>query len=276
MFHHMQTVAQQPSSYVDPALTTRLHEMTAIAEHSLRVRHNWNKQQIAKWWMGMGNSAQKSAEIAMLRSMVNTTDSTGPIRTACEVGMNAGHSATALLEGLETVLVTFDLMILPYSNATRAALQERYPGRIHFFGGRSQVQVPHYAAVARQQLGLPLCDVWFIDGDHENGALFDMLAALNVSRDGAMMVADDCSPKHPKVQSAWRTLVDGGLIYDSWNRTMSHGMKGWCVGRYKRSEHNDAWLANGLSKKMPRAHSLRLDPVSSKYWQAHAKGTWNP
>ena len=58
--------------------------------------------------------------------------------TVCEVGMNAGHSATTLLHGLQTRLIEFDLMALPYSNATVRLLEARYPGRIHVFPGRSQ------------------------------------------------------------------------------------------------------------------------------------------
>ena len=249
------------SSAHEPALDARLREMTTNAERELR-RSGMNSAQIAHYWRSMGTSYQRVDEIALLRNIVRSTDF-GPMQTVCEVGMNAGHSATAMLDGQAGTqqLVEFDLMTFPYSNATRDVLERRYPGRTHFFAGRSQLLIPLYAARARLERRLPLCDLWFIDGDHETGAILDMRAALNVSRDGAIIVADDCSRKHPRVVAAWRSLIADGFIHDAWNH--SGYTKGWCVGRFRRDEAQLRRLTLGFE----RAARIPLDPISSMYWR---------
>jgi hypothetical protein len=252
-------------STVEPSIAARLKAMTTLAEHGL-ARDGMNKGQIEHWWLGMGHSAQQAkgrpSEIALLHRIVTSTDATGPVRTVCEIGMNAGHSATAMLEGLQTTLVEFDLFTLPYSNDVLNALKHRYPGRVHAFAGPSAQQVPRYASTYRHERRLPLCDVWFVDGDHHFGAKWDMIAALNVSRDGAVIVADDCSPKHPLVQQSWARLINLGLIHGSWNWTGT--MKGWCVGRY----HQDIPRLQKLLFSPEQANRIKMgDPISAAYWR---------
>jgi hypothetical protein len=140
------------------------------------------------------------------------------------------------LEGLETKLKTFDTFRLPYSNASRQFIDAKYPGRVAFYSGNSRVTVPHY--VSQVQAGSePLCDVWFIDGDHSHGTpLADLKNALQVASHGATVIADDCTKRFPAVLAAWREVINGGTIEASFNRTMAlpgaAGLKGWCVGRY--------------------------------------------
>ena len=255
----------ESGSTVEPAIAERLKAMTKIAEHTLAA-DGMSHGQIEHWWSGMGHSAQQArgrpSEIALLRHIVMSTDATGPVRTICEIGMNAGHSATALLEGLQTTLVEFDLFTLPYSKDVLNALKDRYPGRVHAFVGPSALQVPLYASTYRHERGLPLCDVWFVDGEHFHGAWWDMIAALNVSRDRAVIVADDCSPKHPLVQQSWGRLVKLGFIHGSWNWTGI--MKGWCVGRY----HRDTARLQTLLFSPDQAKKLHMkDGISAAYWR---------
>ena len=232
--------------------------MTANANHELR-KDNFTAAQIEHWWKNMGHSAQRLDQIALLRTIVSSK-ALGPMRTVCEIGMNAGHSATTLLEGQQTVLIGFDLFTLPYSLATRRVLSEHYPNRTHYFHGRSQEEVPRYAS-RRNALGFPLCDLWLVDGDHERGAILDMRAALNLSRDGAVIVADDCSSKHWRVQQAWLSLINDGFIYDAWNTT--DRSKGWCVGRFRRDESR----LHLLSQHHNYYRLRNVDPVSMAYWE---------
>ena len=219
----------QPSASLDATLLLRLRQTTEVAEQVLSSEG----RDITRWWGNMGHSGQVGPEIALLRRLVTNQS----VKTVCEIGMNAGHSAVALLEGLDTHLVEFDLLSLPYSNASRAALERAYPGRTQFFQGKSQIQVPLYADLVRRHMQPP-CDLWFVDGDHEHGAILDMRAALTVSSDGALLVADDCSTRHRKVMHAFRQLVEEGHLVDAWNSTvhLPHptGTKGWCVGRFRR------------------------------------------
>lgn len=191
-----------------------------------------------------GNSAQVPVEIEMLRGVVtNPLQGGRQVQTVCEVGFNAGHSAIVWLHGLDTKLKSFDLFKLPYSNASRTYISEQYADRVEFFHGPSQLTVPNYtrSVVAGTQ---PLCDVWFIDGDHYRKAPeTDLKNALQASSDGAIIIADDCTTRFPMVQVAWRHLlqtgVSSGRIEEPYNRTINMpppgGLKGWCVGRYTRS-----------------------------------------
>ena len=90
-----------------------------------------------------------------------------------------------------------------------------------------------------------------------------MRAALTASRDGAVIIADDCQKKAPHVIAAWRTMVDGGFIVDDFNRTYHLPapafVKGWCVGRY-RARANDA---HTLARGFEATDRLKIDPVSN-------------
>ena len=153
----------------------------------------------------------------------------------CEVGFNAGHSATVWLHGLATQLKTFDVFRLPYANASSVFIEQQYPGRVEFIKGPSQVTVPQY--IRRFQQGsAPSCDIWFIDGDHGHQAPHvDLSNAMQVASDDAIIIADDCTVRFPAVRQAWRDLLATGRIQDAWNHTLyapaPHGHKGWCVGR---------------------------------------------
>jgi predicted O-methyltransferase YrrM len=251
----------QPSASLDATLLLRLRQTTEVAEQVLSSEG----RDITRWWGNMGHSGQVGPEIALLRRLVTNQS----VKTVCEIGMNAGHSAVALLEGLDTHLVEFDLLSLPYSNASRAALERAYPGRTQFFQGKSQIQVPLYADLVRRHMQPP-CDLWFVDGDHEHGAILDMRAALTVSSDGALLVADDCSTRHRKVMHAFRQLVEEGHLVDAWNSTvhLPHptGTKGWCVGRFRRDEKlahllEPTWLATAS------VLNRFVDGVSMYWWR---------
>ena len=192
-WHRAASESQQLHRRLGASLVRRLNETTATAERALLA--SGYERGPSSWWANMGHSGQVLAEIELLRRLVNDSH----VKTACEIGFNAGHAAVALLDGLQTNLVEFDLLALPYSNASRAALEAAYPGRTRFIAGKSQVEVPKYAALVRQQLE-PRCDLWFVDGDHTHGTLLDMKAALSAASDGAIIIADDCSPKHKPVQ----------------------------------------------------------------------------
>ena len=108
----------QPSASLDATLLLRLRQTTEVAEQVLSS----GGRDITRWWGNMGHSGQVGPEIALLRRLVTNQS----VKTVCEIGMNAGHSAVALLEGLDTHLVEFDLLSLPYSNASRAALERAF------------------------------------------------------------------------------------------------------------------------------------------------------
>ena len=221
-----------------------------------------------RWWGIMGNSGQADGEVALLHAAASREG----VRTVCEVGFNAGHAATAMLHGLQTRLVEFDLLSLPYSQHARAAIEQRYPGRASFHEGRSQLTIPEYAAkVAADATAHPPCDLWMVDGDHWKGALLDMRAAVNSSRDGALIVADDCSSRHPLVIAAWKSVVSAGHVVELFKGGTRQGgnvgVKGWCVGRVVRKAGDAARLSSGFE----HAGELRIDPVSRALWTGKEK-----
>jgi len=139
------------------------------------------------------------------------------------------------LEGLNTTLKTFDVFKLPYANASRHHVDSLYPGRVRFIKGSSAETVPRYISDVRAGVE-PLCDLWFIDGDHKGGAWTDMSNAFKVAADGATIIADDCTHRFPAVRAGWRKAIAGGFVADTFNKTLNlpppGGQKGWCVGRF--------------------------------------------
>ena len=81
-------------------------------------------------------------------------------------------------------------------------------------------------------------------------------AAVNTSRDGALIVADDCSllPRHnvggQGVMAGWRAMVERGHIFDHFQRDVPSpsGVKGWCVGHVVRRRGDSAQLSRGFSR----------------------------
>lgn len=146
------------------------------------------------------------------------------------------------LEGLNTRVKTFDVFRLPYSNASKKHIDELYPGRVRFFEGTSVQTVPRYVSEIRAGRE-PLCDVWFVDGDHSHGVpLIDMQNAIKSAAIGATIIVDDCTERFPDVLQAWRATLQTGVIADAFNHTLTlpppAGLKGWCVGRYApNSQH---------------------------------------
>ena len=97
-----------------------------------------------------------------------------PIRTVCEVGFNAGHSAALWLENTAVEhLHSFDVLDHPYSKAQVELVSRLYPGRFTMHGGDSRRTLPQFAS---QLKSMPvherspqhgsLCDLWYIDGGH--------------------------------------------------------------------------------------------------------------
>jgi len=117
----------------------------------------------------------------------------------CEMGLNGGHSAAAMLlaAGKESTFVSFDIGNfgpVTYYNTTVAMLQRVFPKQIEFILGDSAITVPSFAA----QRG-KVCDVVSVDGDHsKEGALRDINSIRNISKAGALVLVDDTNLDGPK------------------------------------------------------------------------------
>lgn len=218
----------------DEALWTELERVDKVMHDNARPGFSFNRN---------GNSGQVKQQIEMMRRVATGGLADGqrtPIRVACEIGFNAGHSATVWLHALSTQLKSFDVFVMPYANASAEYIRAKHPGRVEFFRGKSATTVPRFVEQVRAG-AQPRCDLWFIDGDHgtcrscnRRAPAIDLANALDAATDGAIIIADDCTRRFPAVQAAWRDLLAAGRIDHAWNRTIvappPGGLKGWCVG----------------------------------------------
>ena len=274
---------------VPPAVWKQLDRATELSRGEVKFA---NQEERDRFFRRNSNPAQVPEQITMLRNAVMgyLHASTGlPVRTVCEIGFNAGHSAIVWLEGLDTRLKTFDVFRHPYSNASRNHIDRLYPGRVTFIRGKSQETVPRYISSVRAGVEPP-CDLWFVDGDHSHRTpRVDLGNALAAAAYGATIIADGCSTRFGDVLTAWDELVRDGTITHSFNRTLNlapsdGGIKGWCGGRYAppRGAEGDAFpsdqfklrdaLANSCSRtRLPSVSLPRRPPKAAATTKAGAK-----
>ena len=125
-----------------------------------------------------------------IRRMIELVRQPG-LRTYCEVGLNGGHSAAAmLLANPELTVHSFDLLAWPYSEPVVRLLQLRFGHRFHVHAGSSHETLLPWAEGFKRNGSH--CDLAFIDGDHgEAGAhqdFGDLRAALTPA---SRVVIDD-------------------------------------------------------------------------------------
>jgi len=131
--------------------------------------------------------------LAFRKILANNDPEVGKIETVCELGFNAGHGAAIWLEGTDVKLKSFDLLMTNWSAAAIQFNQAIYPGRTEWFPGNSAVTLPKYAEAVRAGKA-ERCDLWYIDGAHVGSLPFhDMKSAHESSRNGTVMIADDCT-----------------------------------------------------------------------------------
>eukprot|EP01035_Chromulina_nebulosa_P032355 gene32355-43223_t len=148
------------------------------------------------------------------------------VKTICEVGFNAGHSAGVfLLSNPSAKLISFDLGTLAWTKSQVEYLKHLFPNRLTFVEGNSQVAIKEYAAKNPEIK----CDLW---------------CSLYVFswRSGDMatyVLADDYTANFPAVKEIWhkwdyerriRTIfcaIDEGK-YSGYE-------KGWCLGRFTQA-----------------------------------------
>lgn len=112
------------------------------------------------------------------------------IRTVCEIGFNAGHSAAVWLTASPTLHVySFDLMDTSMGLAAVDYLQRRFAGRLTAFGGDSLVEV--------KKARLPPCDLIHVDGKHDyEHVIQDTLNMRRHAAPAAIFLFDDvCDTK---------------------------------------------------------------------------------
>lgn len=115
------------------------------------------------------------------------------VRTYCEVGMNGGHSAAAMLLANPHLTVhSFDLMFWNYSRPVVRMLGTAFGDRFISHPGNSRVAVPEWAAEVAKASNRPPCDVILVDGDHSlQGATADLNNFRALAAPHAPVIVDD-------------------------------------------------------------------------------------
>jgi hypothetical protein len=141
------------------------------------------------------------------------------------------------------MLVSFDLQELPYSKRMPAVLKAVYGDRFFLVPGRSNDALPAFALAGGH------CDLISVDGQHDRMVVTDVLNAIQMSREGAVVVADDVSSSFSQVMRAWDDLVAAGYLR---NAACKEGSK---VGNFDKR-----WCWGEVANRFGRLDNERLLP----------------
>lgn len=137
-----------------------------------------------------------------LRRMVRLVQETRA-STYCEVGMNGGHSAAAMLHASPSLTVhSFDMMNWNYSWPVVRLLSTTFSQRFFIHPGDSRQTVPQWtsgwtqqqrrATRTRHATGAGPCELILVDGDHTlKGAVADLRNMRALAAPSALVVVDD-------------------------------------------------------------------------------------
>ena len=149
-----------------------------------------------------------------MRRMVQLVTAPG-VKTYCEIGMNGGHSASAMLLANPLLTVhSFDIMYWNYSWPVARLLSTTFGQRFVLHPGNSRYTVPEWtsettgrSAAARTQP----CDMILVDGDHSfTGAATDLKNFRPLAAPGAPVVVDDTATAPG---SALKSLARDGILF---------------------------------------------------------------
>ena len=139
-----------------------------------------------------------------LVSILAALDAAGPAALYCEVGLNGGHSAGAVLAARSSASVlSFDIGEFPFSEPVADFLAFAFPGRFEVVWGDSKATVPARRTVE----GGKKCDVIFVDGGHQvEDVAADIVNLKELAHSTTALFLDDTQPAHT-LSSLWSTFV---------------------------------------------------------------------
>jgi len=151
---------------------------------------------------------ERREQMVHLRRMVRALE-VGSLRKVCEVGFNAGHGTTIWLEGTDVEVVhSFDIMVDAWSAGAAQLISSLYPGRHVMHAGDSIHAVPAWWRQQRNANTAVPCDLWYIDGAHVGSRPYqDLVNALHTSRNGTIVIADDCTRYWGAVLAGWGKML---------------------------------------------------------------------
>jgi predicted O-methyltransferase YrrM len=177
----------------------------------------------------MGYATSASAQADQYAALV--ADST--VKTICETGFNAGHSALLFLHANPHArLISFDLGKLPVTNVVQKWMKEKFCDRFEFVKGDSVHTVPQYFSEHPDVH----CDFVSVDGGRSVSEVEADISNFAASaRSGAVVAVDDtpCSAEYCKgPTTAW----DAALTKDTLvplDRVKISSDRGFSVATFK-------------------------------------------
>jgi len=186
------------------------------------------------------------------------------VKTICEVGFNAGHSAAIWLNANPSAhLVSFDLGQFQYTHGNAMLMKETFPDRFNIVWGESQFAVPEFA---KTHPNLE-CDVISVDGDHSTeGTLQDLINLSKIASCRNWVLMDDAG--WASTNAAWQKAKDMGILMqvecfaDLAPRPDFQFMdfpenRSWCLGFFKVDREDcPKWVEGN-----PNAEVTRVRPI---------------
>jgi predicted O-methyltransferase YrrM len=160
----------------------------------------------------------------------------GPkVKTAMEIGFNAGHSADVFLSANPSLhLTSFDLGSHDYVTAAKEYIDKTYPSRHTLVLGDSTTTIPAHKQTTY--------DLIFIDGGHEYEiAKADLLNCRRFAHENTIVIMDDTMFMNDRgwlgsfnvgPSKAWVGAVDFEVIVEL-ERHHYRQFRGMAWGRYK-------------------------------------------
>ena len=157
-------------------------------------------------------------EVQVRRMLELASQSAGEM-TYCEVGLNGGHSAAAMLLSSPNVTAhVFDLLEYRYSASVATLLRVRFGSRFQLHPGNSRDMLLGWSAVF-VDAGYR-CDLVLVDGDHTYlGTRKDIIDLRLAAADGAWLVVDDVVPE---CNPAKRSGAADEAYCAAWSRAHPH------------------------------------------------------
>lgn len=153
------------------------------------------------------------------------------VKTICETGFNAGHSAARFLSQSKARVYEFDLGDHDYAKTAEAFLTDKFPGRLKVTWGDSTQTLPQF----HKENPDIKCDIVIVDGGHLLPvALADLKNFAPMASPRHVLAIDDtpCQEDFCKGPSAsWQGLLQQGCIEETGSVSMG-ASRGFKYGRY--------------------------------------------
>ena len=215
---------------------TRLRNLTGLLDVVTRAA----EYHVTPDYWAVGGVFQSSYQVDNLYALAH--DVTGDMKNgdapavACDIGLDAGHSAALWLYAGFAPVYSFDLLALPHSATAVELLNNAFPGALVTYRGNTWDTLPEFIESAKDE-----CDLTMVDGSHTGKfPSNDVNSAISMGRSFGLIIADDVTYGWPWVHAAWKWAVDNGMLAKDdcredrlrfLNRTVR---KRWCWGYVNR------------------------------------------